>query len=510
MWPGRKAIYHQFSIHFSEEPSMMTFTIGRVARCLHAGRFFTAVLVMLQMVCARGMAAGPATNSTWVDAWAVSYLSTTVNGTPYANVPTFNNQTLRMNMFAKLGGTALRVKFTDRFATNPVVIGEAHLALRSGTSGSGIVQATDHVLTFDGATNLTLAAGEERWSDPVTLVVTQHQDVTISVFLPQPIKPTTFHFVAKTGYYVSGDHCTNASFTSPSTTSMYFFVSDLQVMAPANSRVIVALGDSITDGSCATIDANDAWPDVLSMRLPALSDGTPVGVINMGIGSNRFVTTNAAGLPGLNRLDDDVLSRSNVTHLILLEGINDISYEHVLPEDLIAAYQQAIDRAHAKGIKVFGATLLPIGNSVKYTTTNEATRQAVNKWVRESGRFDAVLDFEKVVRDTNFNPLRIQSSLTCGDYVHPNNQGYLLIGNSVPLNLFNVLLDTFYAPRFDTNGIVHWWLDLDPGQDYMIEASPNLTDWTNFLTVTNTSSILFSDPDSTTQKQRFFRARQQP
>ena len=209
---------------------------------------------------------------------------------------------------------------------------------------------------------------------------------------------------------------------------MYFFVSGLQVMAPANSRVIVTLGDSITDGSCANTDANGAWPDVLSKRLPALPDGTPVGVINMGIGSNRLLTTNAAGPSGLDRLDDDVLSRPNVSHLILLEGINDISYEHVLPADLIAAYQQVIDRAHAKGIKVFGATLLPIGNSVKYTTANEATREIANTWIRQSGQFDAVLDFEKVVQDTNYNPLRIQSSLTCGDYVHPNNQGYLLIG----------------------------------------------------------------------------------
>jgi lysophospholipase L1-like esterase len=487
--------------------SMMTFTIGRLERWRQAGWFFTAVLVLLQMACAWCLAAAPATNSTWVDAWAVSYLSTTVNGTPQA-VPTFNNQTLRMNMFTKLGGTALRVKFTDRFATKSVVIGEAHVALRLSTSGSGIVQATDHVLTFGGATNLSLAVGEERWSDPVDLVVTQHQDVTVSLFLPQATKPTTFHPTGlKTQYYVSGNHCGDATLGSASTTTMYFFVSDLQVMAPANSRVIVTLGDSITDGACANTDANGAWPDVLSKRLPALPDGTPVGVVNMGIGSNRLLTTNAAGPSGLNRLDDDVLSRPNVSHLMLLEGINDISYEHVLPGDLIAAYQQVIDRAHAKGIKVFGATLLPIGNSVKYTTTNEATRETVNTWIRESKQFDAVLDFERVVQDTNYNPLRIKSSLTCGDYVHPNNQGYLLMGQSVPLDLFNVQLGTFYAPGFSTNGIVHWWLDLDAGQDYVIEASTNLTDWTTFLTVTNAPSILFSDPDSKTQMLRFFRAR---
>ena len=129
---------------------MMTFTIGRWERWLHAGRFFTAVLVLLKMACAWDLAAAPPTNSTWVDAWAVSYLFTTINGTPQS-VPTFKNQTLRMNLFTKLGGTALRVKFTDRFATNPLVIGEAHVALRLSTSGSGIVPATDHVLTFGGA-----------------------------------------------------------------------------------------------------------------------------------------------------------------------------------------------------------------------------------------------------------------------------------------------------------------------------------------------------------------------
>ena len=215
---------------------------------------------------------------------------------------------------------------------------------------------------------------------------------------------------------------------------MYFFVSDVQVLAPANSRVIVAMGDSITDGAAAANDANAAWPDVLSKRLPSLSDGTPVGVINMGIGSNRLLTSDAAGPAGVKRLEDDVLLRPNVSHLILLEGINDISYEQVPAEKLIAAYEQVIDRAHAKGIKVLGATLLPIQNSRKDTPANEAARQTVNKWIRESRRFDAVLDFEKVVQDPQ-NPLRIRKDLTT-DYVHPNTEGYRLMGQSVSLKLF--------------------------------------------------------------------------
>jgi len=215
---------------------------------------------------------------------------------------------------------------------------------------------------------------------------------------------------------------------------MYFFVSGVQVSAPVNSKVIVTLGDSITDSAAAANDLNVAWPDVLSKRLPALKDGAPISVINMGIGSNRLASADAAGPAGLKRLEDDVLSRPNVSHLILLEGINDISYEQIPAEKLIAAYEQVIDRAHAKGIKVIGATLLPIQNSRKDTPTNEATRQAVNKWILESHRFDAILDFEKVVRDPE-NPLRIRKDLT-GDYVHPNTEGYRLMGESIPLDLF--------------------------------------------------------------------------
>ncbi len=406
-----------------------------------AGCLLATVYMLIQAVGVLGQAVAPGTAATedckWVDAWAVSYLPTTVNGILQA-VPTFNNQTLRLNMFLKLGGTALRVKLTNRFSTQSLVIGGAHVALRRSTSRSDIAVETDHVLTFNGVKALKLEAGEEAWSDPVDLVVKQHEDIAISLFLPELTTPEAFHPTGlKTQYITAGDHCSDATLPFAgrgSRTMMVFFVSDVQVWAPAKSRVIVTLGDSITDGATAAINANATWPDVLSKRLPALQDGTPVCVINMGIGSNRLVSADAAGPTGLKRLEDDVLSRPNVSHLILLEGINDISYEQAPAEQLIAAYEQVIDKAHAKGIKVIGATLLPIQNSRKDTPANETTRQAVNKWIREAGRFDAVLDFEKVVQDPQ-NPLRIREDLTT-DYVHPNTQGYRLMGESVTLNLF--------------------------------------------------------------------------
>ena len=382
-------------------------------------------------------APGQGAERKWVDAWAVSYLPTMVNGTPQT-VPVFSNQTLRLNMFVKLGGTAVRVKLSNRFSTQPLAIGGAHVALRQGTRGADIVPETDHLLTFDGAKTLKLEPGKEVWSDPVDLAVRQHEDLTVSLFLPETTKPEAFHPVGlKTQYMAPGDHCGDATLPSAgpgSRTTMDFFGSDVQVMTLAKARVIVALGDSITDGAASANDANGSWPDVLSKRLPALPDGTPVSVINMGIGSNRLLTSDAAGPAGIKRLEDDVLSRPNVSHLILLEGINDISYEQVTAEKLIAAYEEVIDRSHAKGIKVIGATLLPIQNSRKDTPANEAARQAVNKWIREGHRFDAVLDFEKVVQDPE-NPLRIRKDLT-GDYVHPNTEGYRLMAESVPLDLF--------------------------------------------------------------------------
>ena len=418
-------------------------------RCLghhwQAVCLLAAVCALMRAACAQGQAAvpgiGPTAERKWVDAWAVSYLPTTVNGAPQA-VPMFHNQTLRLNMFIKLGGTGLRVKLANRFSRQPLVIGSAHVALRRSAGGAApgpdIVPETDRVLTFGGPRTLKLEPGKEMWSDPVDLEVKQYEDVTVSLYLPEATTPEAFHPTGlKTQYVAAGDHCGDATLLSAgagSRTTMYFFVSDLQVLAPAQSRVIVALGDSITDGAAAANDVNAAWPDVLSKRLPALQDGTPVCVINMGIGSNRLLTSDAAGPAGLKRLEEDVLSRPNVSHLILLEGINDISYEQAPAERLIAAYEQVIDKAHAKGIKVIGATLLPIQNSRKDTPANEATRQAVNRWVREARRFDAVLDFEKVVQDPQ-NPLRIRKELTM-DYVHPNTQGYRLMAESVALELF--------------------------------------------------------------------------
>jgi len=375
----------------------------------------------------------------WLDSWGVSFLPTLRNDA-LDPVPTFNDQTLRVVVFAKLAGNKARVKLTNRFQAGPLRIGAAHLALRAGASGGAIIAGTDRTLLFGGQAAVTLAPGEERWSDPVDLAIPRHADVAISLFLPATnYTPTAVHGTGSKTSFLSapGNHAGAITMPAPTghdTTAAVFFVSGLQVMAATRTRVIVTFGDSITDGAASTVDTNTSWPDLLSQRLPTLRDGTPVSVINMGIGSNRLVASDKAGPAGVKRFADDVLARPNASHVIVLEGINDISYEHVAPERLIAAYQDLINRAHARGIKVYGGTLLPIQKSVKDTPQNEATRQAVNDWIRSSGAFDAVIDFEKVVRDPA-NPRIIRADLTM-DYVHPNTAGYRLMAESIDLRLF--------------------------------------------------------------------------
>ncbi len=308
---------------------------------------------------------------------------------------------------------------------------------------TGILNLASRCLTlkFNGKPGVTLEPGAEIWSDSVTLTVAQHVTVAISVYIPGNYKPTTFHptglhtsYLSKTGNYASSTTLPLASFSN--TTTEVLMVTGLQVWAPPTSEVAITFGDSITDGAGATNNGNSNWPDVLSNRLPMLPSGAPFSVINMGIGSNRLVASDLAGPSGVHRFNDDVLLRPNVKYVILLEGINDISYHQATAASITDAYALLIAQCHAAGIKIYGATLLPIGNSTKYTVANEATRQAVNAWIRTPGNFDAILDFEAVVRDTTTTPLRIKASWTV-DYVHPNSAGYTAIGNSIPLNLFN-------------------------------------------------------------------------
>ena len=336
----------------------------------------------------------------WTDAWSRTPLSAAQQATA-VQPSQFVDQTLRVIVWPTTSGTQARVKLTNAYSTAPLAIGAVHLATRS--AGGSIVPDSDRILNFHSLTTATIAAGAELWSDPVAVTVTAHADLAISIYVPSTFTPASYHatglktsYLSSTGNYAAAE--TMPASGSDATTTMVFFAAEVQVRSDAAPAQIVALGDSITDGYCSDVDTNGDWPDLLSTRITSLPNRTPVSVINAGISSNRFTSSDAAGLRGLSRLPE-LLGRPGVRWVILFEGVNDISYEHITPDDLIEAYEKAIALAHAARVKIFGVPLLPIAHSQKDTPDNQATRAAVNAWIRNSGAYDGVIDFEPVIAD---------------------------------------------------------------------------------------------------------------
>jgi lysophospholipase L1-like esterase len=340
-------------------------------------------------------------------------------------------------------GSQVRIRLSQGFSALPLVVGAAHVAISS--SGSGIVRGTDRVLTFKGASTVTVPAGGDVWSDAVNLAVNAEQDLAVSVYVPGNFIPTTEggRGQVKTAYYKAGNQVSASSFTFATTTRQVFVVYEVQVLSPGAASTIVTLGDSITEGACSTVDANGDWPDLLATRLPALPDGTAVAVFNAGIGSGRFVTSDGAGLRGLTRLGE-LLVMPDVRWVTILMGVNDISYEHADASLLEDAYTEAISQAHAAGKKIIGIPILPFGHSSKDVGSNKQVAQTVNAWIRAHDKrlgavepsYDAVIDFEPVVKDPNDPAWALLPGLTC-DRVHPNQAGYREIANAIPLDVFN-------------------------------------------------------------------------
>ncbi|XYJ11895.1 SGNH/GDSL hydrolase family protein [Telluria sp. B2] len=400
------------------------------------------------------------TSQQWVGTWG-----TAPAGPPLpAQTQTFTDQTLRLIVHTSIGGSQVRIRVSNELGTTPLRIGAAHIALRQ--AGSDIVPGTDRVLTFSGATSITVPAGAPVLSDPVDLNVPALGDLAVSLYLPGEVQATTIHGSAFQTNYVSlpGNFTGAATLPTQRTITSWPFLTEVDVSAPG-AGAIVALGDSITDGAVTTIDANRRWPDLLALRLQTTRDqagsnaaspalralNSRLGVVNRGIGGNRLLRDPGEqplfGRAALARFDRDVLATAGVRHLIVLIGINDIGHpgtgtipvtEAVTPQDLIAGYRQLIARAHAKGIPVYGATLTPFEGTVfpgYYTPEKEAVRQAVNNWIRSSDEFDAVIDFDRAVRDPS-HPTRMLPAYDSGDHLHPNDLGMQAMANAIPLELF--------------------------------------------------------------------------
>jgi lysophospholipase L1-like esterase len=387
-------------------------------------------------------------NAFWIDSWASSHLSTSViRFAPevQSTIPAqFDNQTLRLIIWNQLSGDSIRIRFSNAFGKSPLLIGAAQIAYPDSEPGSIIANSNKQIL-FDGKSQIQLAPGQEVWSDEVNFSVKPLSNLAVSIYLPETFTPDQFHPTAlKTSYVfsVKGNQTTQAQLDSLATkTSMLFFIDNLQIkLKPSTKKpqVLVTLGDSITDGAVSDIDTETNWPGYLAKRIAKEQSPDQISVINMGIGSNRFCASDGAGPSGLKRIEKDVLARSEVRWVILLEGINDISYEHISANGLIDCYKTAIKRLRENKIKVYQSPLLPIKHSVKDTPENEATRMQVNQWIRNTsakeGGPDAVIDFESAVWDPN-DRTQILPQYT-SDHVHPNSSGYISMAKAIDLKLF--------------------------------------------------------------------------
>jgi lysophospholipase L1-like esterase len=364
-------------------------------------------------------------------------------GGPPPNFPApinFSNQTLRQIVHVSLGGERIRVVLSNAFGSAPLAVGAAHVALR--TKEAAIDSKSDRALTFAGNPGATIAAGAVIVSDPVSLPVPAFADLAIDVYLPEDTaaspSPLTTHAGAQQTNYVStdGNHAGAADLPVAKTTQAWFFLARVEVAAPDQAGAVVAFGDSITDGTRSTPDLNSRWPDVLAKRLAA--SNTKMAVLNQGIAGNR-VLCDGAGVSALARFDRDVLVQPGVTHVIVLESINDIGIGRNNPSpsaaDLIAAHRQLIERAHARGLLIYGATLTPFEGAAYATPEGEAKRQAVNDWIRTGKAYDGVIDFDAAVRDPAA-PAKIQQQFNPGDNLHMNDAGYKAMADAINLGLF--------------------------------------------------------------------------
>ncbi|KFN04559.1 SGNH/GDSL hydrolase family protein [Bacillus clarus] len=380
----------------------------------------------------------------WVTTWNASPEPTWGADIPLpTKLPAkIENQTIRQVAKISLGGNQIRISFSNEYGKEPLTIGEAHVALTD--NGSNIVKNTDRKLTFGGKTSVVIPAGASIVSDSVPFKVNAQTKVSISLYLPKTTTPTTFHWDARQTTYIGKGNVSSATrMKADSTTDASMYVTGISVHAPTNNGTVVAIGDSITDGDGATVDADTRWTNFLAERLVSQK----VSVINAGISGNRLLR-DGMGVSVLSRFNRDVLSQPNVKSVIVLIGINDISWPgtgfaptETRPkfDELVAGYRQLIAQAHARHIKVIGLTLTPFEGALSgtnldnyYSKDKEELRQKVNSWIR-SGEFDSVVDLDAIMKDPE-HPTRLLAKYDSGDHLHPGDVGNKVIADSMDLN----------------------------------------------------------------------------
>jgi lysophospholipase L1-like esterase len=370
----------------------------------------------------------------WVATWTASPYYDSGNQPPTS----LSNAVLRQIAHVSLGGSQLRVQFAN-CGNGSVTLSSAHMALSksSTTADSNIDAATDKALAFSGAASVTIAQGKEVWSDPIDFTVANQGNVTITTAFGSVPSQVCGHSGSRTTSYIKSgsSDVSAASMTSPTTTEHWYYISGIDVMADASARVVVAIGDSITDGRGTDTNKNNRWTDVMAARLQANAATANVATANQGIGATNLVGN--SGTAAQARFNRDVLGQSGVKYAIVYDGVNDIgggtSYA-----SMKGAYDDLISRAHAKGLFIYGATIPPFGGySSYYSTAHESVRQQVNTYIK-SGAFDGYIDFDAALTDGG-NPPKLKSEYAAWaqeDGLHPGPAGYKKMGETVDLGLF--------------------------------------------------------------------------
>jgi lysophospholipase L1-like esterase len=394
----------------------------------------------------RAAPAKAAKTERWVGSWATAQMIPAAkDALPAADV---TDGTLRQTLRLSTGGGKIRVRLSNAFGTEPLKLSGAHVALAAAPGSARIDPATDRALTFTGRSEVTIPAGAEYLSDPIDFPAAPLANLAITLRFDgaPPAQQTSHPGSRTTSWYGAGDQLAAAELSGGKSIDRWFVISGVDVQRAAGASV-VTFGDSITDGYGVTTNGNNRWPDILAARLQADPRTQGVGVLNAGIGGNRLVL-DGLGPNAMARFDRDVLNQAGIKYVILLEGVNDLGTltrdQPVSPEAhaalvvrMTASYDQMIRRARERGIRIYAATVMPYGGSSYYhpDALNEQDRQAVNAWIRAPGRFDAVIDFDKLMADPA-NPSKLAPAYDSGDGLHPSLAGYKAMADAVPLDLF--------------------------------------------------------------------------
>ena len=370
----------------------------------------------------------------WVGTWACGPQLTEPGNNPPP--PGLRGNTLRQIVYTSIGGRRLRLRLSNEFGDGPVTMRAVHVA--TSTGGDAIDAGTDRALAFSGAGAVTIPPGQAVWSDAFDFALAPQTRLAVTIGFGGVPGGVTGHPGSRTtSYLAAGDAVASPSLPAAATTDHWYYITGVDVIADARAAALVTLGDSLTDGRGSTTNGHDRWPDNLSRRLRANAATAQVAVLNLGIGGNAVVA-GGLGPTATQRFTRDVLGQSGVRWLIVFEGVNDICGAgggQQAADDLITAYSQLIDLAHARGVRVYGATLTPIGGSHYDSTEHEAARQTVNTWIRTSGRFDAVIDLDVAVGDPD-KPATLLAAHDSGDHLHLNATGYEHVADAVGLALF--------------------------------------------------------------------------